>query len=431
VETAISGVRRAVDWARSPLDFEERQGVVLLVWLRWLMAATSIYIVDYRPGTHDEEYATLNGLAFGVVGFNVLLHGWLLSRRPLGHGLPVLASAYDAAAVTAAMAMVLGFANATFLLYYPALLGFSVAFPGLLSLSYGAAVIAAYGFIGVNIGGNYNPDSVGDQKSMVLRVTTMAVTVIAANFAMNFERERRRRAVAAEAKRGEEVLALERRAVELERAAAAERERLMAEVHDGVAQSVYMLHLGLETAAEELAEEGGAPAGAARISALTGLARETLLETRGLLFDMREVMAGQTSLVKLATHQAQEFSAVTGKQASLTVRGQERTLAARSVGELYRVVQAALGNVHRHSGASDVEIGLAFEDPGLVLSITDNGRGFDLTVPPGGLGLETMRRRAEALGGTLAVRSAPGSGTALTFTIPWEAAGAADPHLAR
>ena len=92
---------------------------------------------------------------------------------------------------------------------------------------------------------------------------------------------------------------------------------------------------------------------------------------------------------------------------------------------LYRIAQEALNNVVKHAHASQVEIRLCCSGPNppqegrVQLCVSDNGCGFDPTcVLPGRLGLNIMQERAQAIGGSLAVDSEPGSGTHVT--VVWE-----------
>jgi signal transduction histidine kinase len=85
---------------------------------------------------------------------------------------------------------------------------------------------------------------------------------------------------------------------------------------------------------------------------------------------------------------------------------------------LFRIAQEALWNAARHSEAESVEVSLGGSGEAVVMSITDDGLGFDPGMPTGGLGLRSMRERARSIGGELAVQSAPGEGTRLTVTCP-------------
>jgi NarL family two-component system sensor histidine kinase LiaS len=85
---------------------------------------------------------------------------------------------------------------------------------------------------------------------------------------------------------------------------------------------------------------------------------------------------------------------------------------------LLRITQEALANVARHSDASAVSISLKCDDRNVTLTIKDEGRGFILEETGGGMGLNSMRERSEALGGYMQIESAPAAGTILTFVIP-------------
>jgi signal transduction histidine kinase len=85
----------------------------------------------------------------------------------------------------------------------------------------------------------------------------------------------------------------------------------------------------------------------------------------------------------------------------------------------FRIAQEGLRNVARHAGATRVEISLRVVRDGLQLLIQDNGKGFDPKEPRGGIGLVSIRHRAELAGGTLAIESASGYGTRIVVWIPF------------
>jgi signal transduction histidine kinase len=84
---------------------------------------------------------------------------------------------------------------------------------------------------------------------------------------------------------------------------------------------------------------------------------------------------------------------------------------------LFRVAQEALANVARHSGANTASLCLTAIGQAVTLQVSDNGRGFDVTQPRRGLGLQSMQERMEALGGQLSLESGP-QGTRLTASLP-------------
>jgi signal transduction histidine kinase len=86
--------------------------------------------------------------------------------------------------------------------------------------------------------------------------------------------------------------------------------------------------------------------------------------------------------------------------------------------ELLRILQEALANVRRHSGARNVEVGLRTDDESILIEVADDGRGFDPGSPRAGIGLSAMRERVEGLGGEIEVRSRPGEGTKVMVMVP-------------
>jgi len=85
--------------------------------------------------------------------------------------------------------------------------------------------------------------------------------------------------------------------------------------------------------------------------------------------------------------------------------------------ELLRVIQEALTNVRRHSGAKSVAVALAVEGSDLVVEVSDDGRGFDPEAAPG-VGLSSMRERAADVDGRLEIESEVGQGTSVRLHIP-------------
>jgi signal transduction histidine kinase len=86
--------------------------------------------------------------------------------------------------------------------------------------------------------------------------------------------------------------------------------------------------------------------------------------------------------------------------------------------EVFLLFKEAVNNLVRHSGCSTADLEFSVDAQGLVLRISDNGRGFDAEAESEGHGLRSMRERTAALGGGLSAESHPGAGTTLTFTIP-------------
>ncbi len=397
-------------------DAGRRAALTVLVAMRWVLIGAALFQVNYRPGSEQAAFALLNGLILAAAALNGILQ-WRLARpRAIPLWLPVAVGFYDAVAVTGAIALVDGFDNPSYLLYYPALLSFVLVFPGKWSFVYTAAVMVAYTLSAVVRHDSFDPGSTSDQKALVLRLITLATAALTANLVVRVERVRRLEAVAAGERAAEERLAAESRAVEAERRIEDERQRLSREIHDGVSQRAYMLSLGLENA-RVAAERAGAAELAARLATLHQVSREALFETRNLLFDLGPVMAGEASLAGLARNLAGEFGAVSGIAIEVLADEDLPQPGPAEVGEIFRILQEALANVMKHSGATRAVVRLGAAGGALELRIEDNGRGFAAGAPPRGHGLANMRGRAERLGGECAITS-DGFGTVVSVRLP-------------
>jgi len=211
----------------------------------------------------------------------------------------------------------------------------------------------------------------------------------------------------------EENVRLQREREEL--AAQQERSRIAREIHDGIGQSVYILSLNLETAADA----AGEPALRARLDGLVALAKQILLEVRHYIFDLRPLLEGQAGIAAALRNQAREFTTVAGLPVDVELAGDERELSVTKSAALYRIAQEALANVYRHAHASQACVRLAFDDGAVVLEVRDDGVGLD-GAAEGGRGLRNMRQRAQDLRGTLTLEDGPGRGTIVRARLPVE-----------
>jgi two-component system NarL family sensor kinase len=195
-----------------------------------------------------------------------------------------------------------------------------------------------------------------------------------------------------------------------------ERARLARELHDGVSQALVATKLLIESAQHE-------PAAAERLQALA-LKRlnSTLAEVRHLSHALRPALLDTLGLPAALQHLAGEFDAAGGTRFTATVEGEEVDLPEAVKTALFRIAQEALSNAARHAHAATVAVVLRFErHGGLALEVVDDGRGFDAdaaqAVADRGLGLRSMRERADALGARLSLATSPGHGSRLTVKL--------------
>jgi signal transduction histidine kinase len=117
------------------------------------------------------------------------------------------------------------------------------------------------------------------------------------------------------------------------------------------------------------------------------------------------------------------FAESSSVSAPLEIEGEVRPLPPELAHAAFRIIQEALTNVEKHAQAGEVKVTLHFGAGGLACTVKDDGVGFDPASLPGAgmessLGLPGMTQRAQSVGGTIRVSSAPGQGTQVEFAVP-------------
>ncbi len=400
-------------------DYRYSQRIAVVV--RWFVLAAWLFVIDYRPDVGITLFV-LNGMALYLAVLNGYVHWRIWKGRPITRHYVLALSAMDLAVITAGIGFTTRFGNTFFVFYYPALLGLALVFSSRrLSFTAVALVAIAYGALSITLepGVSY---AARDEKVLIVRIVSMFAVVAAANLMTRIERTRRREAVEAERVQSQKNLELQKKAQEAELAAQEERSRIAREIHDGVAQSIYALSLSLETCAD-LAEREKGPL-QEQLQKLVPLAKNTLLETRHYIYDLKPLLSGERDLVAMAENQVKEFQMVAGTPTNISIDGEPCQLSVAVATGLYRILQEALANVLKHAHASHVDVRLVFESGQVRLSVQDDGVGFHAEDIRPGYGLENIRQRAEELGGSLKMSSAPGEGTGINITLPASGGGA-------
>ena len=199
---------------------------------------------------------------------------------------------------------------------------------------------------------------------------------------------------------------------------AAERARLARELHDSVTQTLFSLTLATESAVA-LAGEAD-PKLVDQLEQVRGLAEAGLAEMRGLVETLRPVDVDADGLAAALRKRIELLGRVHDVRLSLHTRGPVRLQDRTVEREVLRIAGEALANALRHASARSVEVSLDTGDP-VRLVVADDGVGFDLPATlrhSHRLGLTSMRERAEALGGTLEIVTAPGAGTRVELEVP-------------
>lgn len=195
-----------------------------------------------------------------------------------------------------------------------------------------------------------------------------------------------------------------------------ERNRLARELHDSVSQELFSLTMLAGAARRTL--ERSPDLAAEQLAEIQESAQRALHETRGMIFALRPAALGEHGLAPALRELAAAVEERQGVRLDLRVSG-ERRLPLEHEQALFRIVQEALANVVRHSGAREASVALEYGQD-VRLTVRDAGRGFDPSARHGGssVGLASMAERAQALGGRLTIESAPGAGTAVVAVLP-------------
>ncbi len=200
-----------------------------------------------------------------------------------------------------------------------------------------------------------------------------------------------------------------------------ERQRVARELHDEAGQALVALQLSLQSLSAELPP--GDSASSQRLQKAVDLIGATMGRIRLLAHDLRPPAldaVGLHGVLDDYCYNYGEHTQLNIDYAGVDVPGLPAEV---SIG-LYRFVQEALANVAKHARAASVRVELRDEAQAVILSVEDDGRGFDqpdgrpTTLPGNGIGLIGMRERIEALGGRLEIISNPGQGTRLIAHIP-------------
>lgn len=247
-----------------------------------------------------------------------------------------------------------------------------------------------------------------------------------------FEIERRRQLDAVEAQQmraRREALEAEVRAREAERMAVLEeRERIAREMHDSLAQSVGFIGLKANIAGE-LLRGGDAPSGLEEVSAIEEAAQAAYAEVRASILELRSKALKERGLLEALRDYLAKFGHEANLDAGIVVEdGASTRFPPRVEVQLIRIIQEALANVRKHGQATHATVRFGGINGAHLIVVEDDGQGFE----PAGVGklagnhfgLETMRERAESIGGRFRIESQPGTGTRVVVTLPDEMKGA-------
>ncbi len=379
-------------------------GVRISVWVRWFLLISWLLQFNYRPNFAHPAYIPSTLFAALVLALNAYVHYRIQTNRPVTWHWALALSAMDVTMITAGIFVSgSGFQNSFFMLYYATLAIFAVVFTSFrLSFACVTMVAAAYAAMSLLLEPGVEFE-IKEEKVLFTRIAVMYAVVASVNLVSRFERIRRREAV------------------ERERELQRERIELSQTIHDTIAQSAYMIGLGIETAIELVDSRAGGKRDEllAKLSATHALSKSTMWELRHPI-DVGPIFEGRELSRVLRSH-ASTFAKITSIPAELVQSGREPPLPTVTRRLLFSIAHNAMTNAFRHANANKVTISLSFEDDGLRVSVSDDGIGLPEDYADRGHGFRNMSADAERMGGRLEVGQGEfGRGTTVTCVIPYD-----------
>ena len=196
-------------------------------------------------------------------------------------------------------------------------------------------------------------------------------------------------------------------------------------MHDGPVQDLFAALSQLQVLKRALARD---PASAERAEQAVRLLERALGEIRNFIGAFRPPGFERRALGEIIEGLAVQHETLTDQAVELNLPDGLGDCTLPTKIAIYRILQEALANGHRHSGASRQHVRVVRAGGSIALTVWDDGRGFDpkrvlaseedVGVEGGHFGLRGIQDRVQMLGGTFAIESAPGSGTSLTVTLP-------------
>src|SRR5437588_676790 len=192
-----------------------------------------------------------------------------------------------------------------------------------------------------------------------------------------------------------------------------DRERIGRELHDGVIQSLFAVGMNLQAVAIS-----ASPELQARLERAVTEIDAAIRDLRNYIFGLRPGLLADRQLSQVMATLADQLESESGLAVAVVLDPNLAAVLTPRAGDVVQLLREALSNVARHSGAETCRITLRREANEAVLVVDDDGHGFNPASVEAGQGLDNMRARADAIGGSLEVETAAERGTTLTFRFP-------------
>jgi PAS domain S-box-containing protein len=195
-----------------------------------------------------------------------------------------------------------------------------------------------------------------------------------------------------------------------------ERKRVAGELHDSIAAALAAMKFRIDKTAVEMKQ---GPGGLESLQDLGSMVSEINNEVRRIMADLRPSILDDLGIIPAVDWFCREYQKT---YSHISVEKQigvsEHEMPDSLKTPIFRISQEAMNNIAKYSKAGLVNLALRKEDDKILLTIQDNGQGFDLKTTKRGLGLSTMRERAELSGGSFDLESTIGKGTLIRVSWP-------------
>lgn len=199
-----------------------------------------------------------------------------------------------------------------------------------------------------------------------------------------------------------------------------ERKMISRELHDSIAQDLSSLKIGCATLFDY---QPPIPAEIKqKVAGFSKVLHKIIANVRDLSYLLRPPGLDQLGIVQSISEYCDDFAEKTGLKVNFTAAGMDAFQPNDKINiNLFRLVQEGLNNIRKHAAAGQSTVKLISAYPNIILSIEDNGKGFDVEEQPATMkrmGLQSMQERARLLGGKIAIQSQPGKGTKIVVKVP-------------
>jgi signal transduction histidine kinase len=184
-----------------------------------------------------------------------------------------------------------------------------------------------------------------------------------------------------------------------------EQQRISREIHDDIGQSLSVIKMNLAIGDPEQLREART------------IISDVIKDLRNLTHTLYYGSTLQNDLITSIKMSIKRLNAAKQLKADLCISGKQNFLSDELELAIYRVFQEAVNNTLKHADALTIRVTISFQEKDFVMIIEDDGKGFDISSAAEGIGMASIRKRAETIGGIIEVSSLPGSGTKITLKI--------------